>query len=196
MRITAQGPRSPHIYPFIQPFHDTPYDEERHKFDVRRRAEEVKKTWPGWMDTGLPGTGYGIGIHRTHPLSHLKSNFVQDVENLPLVYAKMMQGVYHRNGKRFYSRAKKAPEPAQHPYLTGEPCPVYGWKVTDRTGIRRFEAPHIEDRFRYKPYVALQEKKLMVDDDGDISPPKEIKKPATPKKEEKKSLRKRLFFWQ
>ena len=192
----------PYVYPFPQPFRDTPFDEDRFKTDIRLQSSLKRlkpPVYPEWMDKGLPGTGRAIGIYRAHPLSHLSDNFKTDIENLPRTLQMIISGVWHSNNKKFYSNHKKAPNPKVQPYLTGEPCPVYGWKVTDPSVIRQFEAPHIEDRSRYKPYVGVQERKMMESYTEGTSDSKSVtteKKPKEDAPKKDKPLLKRLFFWQ
>ena len=206
-KVSKHNLMNPRMYPFRQPFDDTPYDEERHKLGWRMvDLAKGSHQWPSWMDEGLPATGHGIGINRAHPLSQLKDNYSTDWESHGISRTLQMisQGKFHANGRRFYSRANKAPNPLEHPWLTGEPCPVYGWKVLDHDVIRKFETPVIVDKTRYKPYVAVQEKLLMDDvpvteaSGGPLSNDKkavEKKAPQADKPKKDKSMMKRLFFW-
>lgn len=186
---------APATYPFVKPFHDTPYDQDRSRFDKTHRLVEQRR-WPAWMDHGADGTGHGIGLHRTHPLSKLQGNMRRGTRDVPRVLNMMIQGVWHKSGNKLYFRGGKPPNPSKHPYLTGEPCPIYGWKITDPSVIREFNVPHVEkDKVRYKPYVALQERKIM----GSHAP-SQVKEGLVPKEEgtaksEAKPLMKRLFFW-
>lgn len=183
---------APAVYPFTKPFHDTPYDQDRTRFDKTRSLIRNNK-WPAWMDNGADGTGFGIGLHRSHPLSKLRGNLRRNPSEVPRVFSMMIQGVWHKSGNKLYFRGGKPPNPSVHPYLTGEPCPVYGWKVTDPSVIREFNLPQPEkDKARYKPYVALQERKIMggqapLKEHGALSP--------SPEKDDSKPLMKRLFFW-
>ncbi|KAH9598132.1 hypothetical protein LSM04_004470 [Trypanosoma melophagium] len=181
---------APSVYPFVKPFHDTPYDEDRGPHDVVRNRWRKNK-WPQWMDNGADGTGYGIGLHRVHPLSRLRGNLARGPTHVPRVLSMMIQGVWHKSGVKLYFRGGKPPNPSKHPYLTGEPCPVYGWKVTDESVIRQFNMP-IQDaaKVRYKPYVALQERKIM-----GINAPAVIPPDAPKRSTDAKPLVKRLFFW-
>ncbi|KPA81378.1 putative mitochondrial hypothetical protein [Leptomonas pyrrhocoris] len=183
---------APSVYPFVKPFHDTPYDQDRTRFDKTKNILHDNK-WPAWMDNGADGTGYGIGLHRAHPLSKLRGNLSRGQREVPRVLNMMIQGVWHKSGNKLYFRGGKPPNPSTHPYLTGEPCPIYGWKVTDPSVIREFNLPQPEkDKGRYKPYVALQERKIM----GVQAPMKEQSavSPAVGK-DDSKPLMKRLFFW-
>nr|CCC95561.1 unnamed protein product [Trypanosoma congolense IL3000] len=181
---------APSVYPFVKPFHDTPFDEDRCKHDfVKQRWRS--NDWPEWMDNGADGTGYGIGLHRTHPLSKLRGNLKRGPSHVPRVLGMMVQGVWHKSGVKLYFRGGKPPNPSVHPYLTGEPCPIYGWKVTDESVIRQFNVPVVEGSdLRYKPYVALQERKIM---GTQVSPHR--KTPVAGGAPESKPLVKRLFFW-
>ncbi|CCW61155.1 unnamed protein product [Phytomonas sp. EM1] len=184
---------APAVYPFTKPFHDTPYDQDRTRFDSTKNIVK-QNTWPAWMDHGIDGTGYGIGLHRAHPLSKLRGNLSRNPKEVPRVLAMMIQGVWHKSGTKLYFRGGKPPNPSKHPYLTGEPCPVYGWKITDPTVIREFDFPYVEpDKIRYKPYVALQERKIMGSDVAD-----QKGNPLTAVSQDDSStkpLAKRLFFW-
>ncbi|EPY29945.1 hypothetical protein STCU_01754 [Strigomonas culicis] len=185
---------APTTYPFVKPFHDTPYDQDRHPKDISNKLTH-KNTWPVWMDEGADGTGYGIGLHRSHPLSKLKGNLRRNPESIPRVLNMMMQGAWHKSGAKLYFRGGKPPNPSKHPYLTGEPDPVYGWRVTDPLVIREFNVPAVEkDKVRYKPYVALHERKIM---NMGLATPKEEKAVDTVAEEKgkEKPLMKRLFFW-
>ncbi|CBH17987.1 hypothetical protein, conserved [Trypanosoma brucei gambiense DAL972] len=181
---------APSVYPFVKPFHDTPYDQDRGRHDsVGQRYR--KNSWPEWMDNGADGTGYGIGLHRTHPLSRLRGNLKRSPSHVPRVLGMMIQGVWHKSGVKLYFRGGKPPNPSVHPYLTGEPCPLYGWKVTDESVIRQFNMPSIDGtNFRYKPYVALQERKIM-----GVQVPSDSVSLASGRTTESKPLAKRLFFW-
>lgn len=196
---------APSVYPFVKPFHDTPYDQDRTRHDVTKKISTPYQRWPKWMDEGADGTGYGIGLHRTHPLSKLQGNLKRGTRDVPRVLNMMIQGVWHKSGTKLYFRGGKPPNPSVHPYLTGEPCPVYGWKVLDESVTREFNVPNIDkEKLRYKPYVALHERKLMGSElisteDKNVSStsptasiaPREGKGSAV-----KKPLVKRLFFWQ
>jgi hypothetical protein len=139
------------------------------------------------MESGIDGTGRGIGLHRAHSLSTLKGNTQRTSQNVPRIFAAVMQGYRHESGITQYSRGRKVPNPSLHPFLTGEPCPVYGWKVLDHGVTRAFDAPHT-DKMRYKPYVAIHERRLT-----GIAP---LPAPTSPPpKESSKPLLKRLFFW-
>lgn len=182
---------APSTYPFVKPFHDTPYDQDRTKFD-RTKSLSGQQRWPAWMDNGADGTGYGIGLHRTHPLSKLRGNLKRGPRDVPRVLNMMIQGVWHKSGSKLYFRGGKPPNPSKHPFLTGEPCPVYGWRVTDPLVVRQFSIPSLEkEKVRYKPYVALQERKIM----GVRSPGAGTVIPAA-KLDASKPLMKRLFFWE
>lgn len=182
---------APSVYPFVKPFHDTPYDQDRGRYDQARRL--VKSgSWPTWMNSGADGTGYGIGLHRQHPLSKLRGNLRRSTQDVPRVLNMMIQGVWHKSGNKLYFRGGKPPNPSKHPYLTGEPCPVYGWKVTDPSVIREFNLPQPQkDKVRYKAYVALQERKIM----GSVVPIKKESSPLESDASSSKPLVKRLFFW-
>lgn len=181
---------APAVYPFVKPFHDTPYDQDRTKHDVTKGSLQARR-WPAWMDNGADGTGYGIGLHRAHPLSKLQGNLRRGEQDVPRVLNMMIQGVWHKSGAKLYFRGGKPPNPSKHPYLTGEPCPVYGWKVTDPSVIREFAVAHVEkEKVRYKPYVALQERRIM--GTGVLKPVEG--EPTKPGKSDK-PLAKRLFFW-
>lgn len=179
---------APTVYPFNKPFHDTPYDQDRHRHDNTRK--HVKKPeYPKWMDEGSDGTGFGIALHRTHPLSKLRGNLRRNPKNVPRIIQMMTQGVWHKSGRKLYFLGGKPPNPSQHPFLTGEPDPVYGWKVTEPLATRQFNVPAVEkDKQRYKPYVALQERKI-------IGTPVASSKTPAVKEPAKKPLMKRLFFW-
>lgn len=185
---------APTTYPFIKPFHDTPHDQDRTRFDVTNRlASKEKRKWPLWMDEGADGTGHGIGLHRTHPLSPLKGNLRRSPSHVPRVMNMMIQGVWHKSGNKLYFRGGKPPNPSTHPFLTGEPCPIYGWRVLDENATREFNVPQIDkEKMTYKPYVALHEKRLMPSDVVSHKPPG----PVQPEKDQRKPLVKRLFFWQ
>ena len=94
-----------------------------------------------------------------------------------------------------------------HPYLNGEPCPVYGWRILEHNyTARQFDAPQVPaDKLRYKPYVALHERRIVGEaeipaaskDDGKVVPTgsgEGGKKQQ--QQQESKPLLKRLFFWQ
>jgi hypothetical protein len=188
---------APTVYPFQKPFHDTPHDQDRTSHDVIHKAHNSSASWPAWMDHGADGTGHGIGLHRTHPLSRLRGNFKRGKQDVGRVFDMMIHGVWHKSGRKLYFSGGKPPNPSQHPFLTGEPCPIYGWKVTDASVIRQFNVPHVEkDKIRYRPYVALQERKIL----GDTYAVKSTGKSITTKKPRsehaQKPLMKRLFFWQ
>lgn len=191
---------APQVYPFRKPFYDTPYDEDRHRFDVTK-ASLTDKPYPEWLDKGANGYGRGIGVERTHPLSKLKGNFSREAADVPRMVQMMAKGVLHASGKYLYRRkVGKAPNPSRQPYLTGEPCPVYGWKHTDTMPTRKFETPFIQDRNRYKPYVGVQERQI-VENTPEI-PSAKSKAPvagagsaAQRESKESKPLLKRLFFW-
>jgi len=189
------------VYPFRKPFYDTPYDEDRHK--LNSRALDAKpKTYPAWMDHGYDGTGRSIGLHRTHPLSKATGNLQRDAEHVPRVFRAIIQGYAHRSGVTLYTGAK-LPRPHTHPYLTGEPCPVYGWRVLEPFVVRQFDTPQVSaDKQRYRPYVALHERRIIgesTEASAESARPRrdggEAKPPAT-KQQESKPLLKRLFFWQ
>jgi hypothetical protein len=194
--------QSPSVYPFPQPFKDTIADGNVNRKHVRRQ-EAFKNSWPAWMDEGSDGTGHGIGLHRTHPLSQLKGNLKRSPAHAPRIFNMMMKGVWHKSGVKLYFRGGKPPNPSMHPYLTGEPCPVYGWRVLDEGATRLFNVPVVEkDKVRYKPYVALQERKFITDVARETAaargPPKETALSAggdAAKSDDKKPLIKRLFFW-
>lgn len=119
----------------------------------------------------------------------------------------MIQGVWHKSGNKLYFRGGKPPNPSVHPYLTGEPCPVYGWKVLDERATRDYHVPNIDkEKMRYKPYVALHERRLMGvpvagGSSGNGAPDSATAPPPVPTSDvsndvpEKKPLVKRLFFW-
>ncbi|KAG8343759.1 hypothetical protein ERJ75_001365500 [Trypanosoma vivax] len=181
---------APTVYPFLKPFHDTPFDQDRGKHDaVSQRYRE--NSWPAWMDHGADGTGFGIGLHRTHPLSKLRGNLKRRPSHIPRVLNMMIQGVWHKSGVKLYFRGGKPPNPSTHPYLTGEPCPLYGWRVTDESVIRQFNVPTVDGaKMRYKPYVAIQERKIMGSEAQSHAGPLAVSKGA-----DAKPLVKRLFFW-
>ncbi|KAG5488781.1 hypothetical protein JIQ42_00398 [Leishmania sp. Namibia] len=195
--LKSTGPRravfhnAPSVYPFRKPFHDTPYDQDRGRLDKTKNLLRDNK-WPAWMDQGADGTGFGIGLNRAHPLSKLRGNLRRNPSEVPRVLNMMIQGVWHKSGNKLYFRGGKPPNPSTHPYLTGEPCPVYGWKITDPGVIREFNLPKPERDRRYKPYVALQERKIM-----GMQAPVHEQSPLTASKEstDSKPLMKRLFFW-
>lgn len=192
---------APTVYPFKKPFYDTPYDQDRSPLDVTKRGSNGNP-WPTWMDRGADGTGHGIGLHRTHPLSKLRGNYKRTPQHVPRIFRMVTQGVLHKSGVKLYFRGGKPPNPSVHPYLTGEPCAVYGWRVTDTAVIREFQVPHVEkEKMRYKPYVALHERRI-IGDAPVASPAKPAANdsavvPNGDAKEEKpsKPLMKRLFFW-
>jgi hypothetical protein len=195
--------RAPSVYPFPQPFKETIADGNVHPKHVTRQ-DAFKNNWPQWMDEGMDGTGHGIGLHRTHPLSDLRGNLRRTPSQTPRIFNMMMKGVWHKSGVKLYFRGGKPPNPSTHPYLTGEPCPVYGWRVMDHQVTRQFNVPALDkDKIRYKPYVALQERKFMTGTGAPVAQaPTDV--PALPTgqggspaaKDEKKPLLKRLFFWQ
>lgn len=192
---------APTTYPFLKPFYDTPHDQDRGRHDVVTVANTPRERWPAWMDHGADGTGAGIALYRSHPLSRLRGNFRRGKADVPRVFDMMIHGVWHKSGRKLYYRGGKPPNPSTHPYLTGEPCPVYGWKVTDSNVIRQFNVPHVEkDKMRYRPYVALQERRIL--GDTFATPSADGKKgksilPSKPRSEHaQKPLMKRLFFWQ
>lgn len=219
----ARFNEAPQVFPFHKPFLRTPYDEDRHKMRRRSmyRPTKDEQEPPQWQAVGINGTGHGVGLHRTHPLSPLRGNLQQTPENVPRIFQAVTQGFRHDNGNRLYYRGGKVPQPQMQPYLTGEPCPVHGWKITDHEVTRKFEAP-IQDKEKvtYKPYVALQEQQLYEETlekkpaalpasssaDGGASssssPPAPVPdKPAADGGAAKggktnKPLLKRLFFWQ
>lgn len=207
-RLRGVYHNAPTTYPFMKPFHDTPHDQDRTRFDVTKKQLTPSRSWPAWMDEGADGTGYGIGLHRTHPLSDLRGNLKRTPQHVPRVLNMMIQGVWHKSGNKLYFRGGKPPNPSTHPYLTGEPCPVYGWKVLDENVTREFNVPHIDkEKMRYKPYVALHERRLLgsqltpAEDtaaDGSSSRAVTVKEkgPNGSPQKEKKPLVKRLFFWQ
>jgi hypothetical protein len=143
------------------------------------------------MDEGADGTGHGIGLHRTHPLSRLRGNLKRSKSNVPYIFNMMIKGVYHKSGVKLYFKCGKPPNPSTHPFLTGEPCPLYGWKVTDPNVTRSFSVPVVEkEKMRYKPYVALQERKILGTQPMSTAPAK-----AKDSAKDTKPLMKRLFFW-
>ncbi len=194
--------QAPAVYPFPKPFHDTPFDEDRHRLD-RRNLHKYAKTYPAWMDKGYDGTGRSIGLYRAHPLSPLQGSLRRTKQDVPRIFRMMTQGVPHASGVTLYYRGGKVPKPNMHPYLTGEPCPVYGWKVLDYNVIRQFDAPQVPpEKARYKAYVALQERRLMgpaatlgskdtPKPSGGSAPPPAVKEDES----KSKPLLKRLFFW-
>lgn len=202
--LAATFHTAPSVYPFKKPFHDTPYDQDKHRLDVTHRHVKTSP-WPRWMDVGADGTGQGIGLHRVHPLSKLRGNMNRSPSNVPRIFDMMVHGVWHKSGRKLYFNGGKPPNPSTHPYLTGEPCPVYGWKVTDSHATRPFNVPHVEkEKVRYRPYVALQERKIL----GMSSAADHMEKGAAPpsgslaksasgdeSKSTSKPLMKRLFFW-
>lgn len=163
-----------------------------HYAHYERQHGETRPAAPAWMSEGFDGTGRGLGLYREHPLSQLKGNTERTPENTPKMLRAMITGIYHKSGVVMYFRGGKVPNPMKHPYLTGEPCPVYGWRVLDGDVIRKFEAPTVEkEKQRYKPYVAVQERELMkADNDLPAVPQK-----AASGKDDGKPLLKRLFFW-
>ena len=179
---------APSVYPFQKPFYDTPFDQDRPKPQSR-----VK--YPKWMQHGIDGTGRGIGLYRPHPLSKRnKGNYVRVSSEMPRIFSMMMNGVRHKSGHQLYSTSSKPPNPSKHPFITGSPHSVYGWRVNEPHLIKEFNTPHVsKDQIRYKPYVALHEKGLL----GSAIKPStssaaasdSVQKPAKP-------LLKRLFFWQ
>jgi hypothetical protein len=200
---TLRHGQAPAVYPFSKPFADTPHDQDRHRLNLERRKSEGHRTpgGPEWMRHGADGTGRGIALYRTHPLSKLKANTARSKENVPRIMTAMMQGFSHKSGRKMYYVGGKVPNPSLHPFLTGEPCPLYGWRVLDAGVIRQFEAPVIDaSKMRYKPYVALHERRLL-----GIDAPADGGKPAADGKEvavkgdgdaaDAKPLLKRLFFW-
>jgi hypothetical protein len=211
MRRTAvvRWGQAPNTYPYRKPFHRTPYDEDRHKMRRKSPYPTTEPRSPKWMYAGLDGTGRGIGLHRTHPLSSLTGNLQETQENIPRIFRAMMRGFSHTSGARLYYKGGKVPHPEMHPFLTGRPDPVHGWKILDHDVTRKFEAPIVDkERVVYKPYVALHEKKLYEDDDaqkkkdeaaaleagGPGAKPPVADKPRKDKSD--KPLLKRLFFWQ
>lgn len=195
---------APTTYPFVKPFRDTPYDQDRTHLDLAKKKLNNKNNWPTWMDEGADGTGYGIGLHRTHPLSKLRGNLRRSPQEIPRVLNMMIQGVWHKSGNKLYFRGGKPPNPSVHPYLTGEPCPVYGWKVLDENVTREFNVPNVEkEKVHYKPYVALHERRLMetgneVNSVVPLSSSDTTHKSGNSNSEriDRKPLVKRLFFWQ
>jgi hypothetical protein len=109
-----------------------------------------------------------------------------------------MQGFAHRSGVTLYT-GPKLPKPHLHPYLTGQPCPVYGWRVLEHSVIRAFDAPQLSaDKLRYKPYVALHERRIVgesVEASSESARPKGDSPPPAKKAQDAKPLLKRLFFW-
>lgn len=185
--------QAPAVYPFPKPFHSTPYDEDKHRLYVNNMP---RATFPDWMRSGMDGTGHGIGLHRNHPLSPLVGNLRRGKTEVPRIFKTMIQGVHHKSGVKLYYRGGKVPRPNMHPYLTGEPCPVYGWRVTDHNVTRQFDAPVVEpDKARYKAYVALQEKRLMAKAPQPGKPVALAASSQDKPKDESKPLLKRLFFW-
>lgn len=185
--------QAPTVYPFRKPFYDTPYDQDRHQKNLMTLRTK-KASYPAWMDHGYDGTGESIGLYRHHPLSKsLVGSLQRDHESVGRVFKSIIQGFHHKNGRTLYSGGK-LPNPSRHPYLTGEPCPVYGWRVIDHSIVRQFDAPQVSaEKARYKPYVALHERKII----GEETVVKKETPPETDnKKKEAKPLLKRLFFWQ
>lgn len=186
---------APSVYPWAKPFHDTPNDEDRHRLNFSMHKPTAAR-WPAWMEEGADGAGTGIGLHRSHPLSKLKGNLRRGKQDVPRVFQMMMTGVTHKSGLKLYYRGGKVPNPSKHPWLTGEPCPVYGWKVLDSNVIRQFTAPVVDkDKIVYKPYVALNEKKMMTDDGSLPEPDSTAPVPVDDAPKKEKPLMKRLFFW-
>lgn len=202
---------APSVYPFRKPFYDTPYDEDRHAMH-HSKTKQKRRPYPAWMDHGIDGTGSGIGLYRAHPLSKhhgiLADNLQRDTEHVPRVFKAMTQGFAHESGQKRYSTGSKLPQPQMHPYLTGEPCPVYGWRILDHNVPRNFDAPQVPlEKVRYKPYVALHERRIIGEDGSSstakISAKGEDKSVATKSSssegkggKDTKPLLKRLFFWQ
>ena len=204
---------APSVYPYHKPFLRTPYDQDRHKLRQRSpyapRAGIDATAPPAWLSKGIDGTGHGVGLARHHPLSTLTGNLQQTPENVERIMSATMTGFQHQNGRRLYYRGGKVPQPQMHPYLTGEPCPVHGWKILDHDVTRKFEAPtQDKERVTYRPYVALHEQKIHdMDKPAQIAAGGSPNAPATtdgstPKKppagggKKDKPLLKRLFFWQ
>ena len=187
---------NPSVYPFQQPFHDTPYDRQRTDFFPKQPTPLSQRSRSiAWMNNGFDGTGRAISIYRPHPLSELRGNFSQKIEDVPTMLNMMMKGVRHRSGLRFYYRGGKPPNPSKHPYLTGEPCPVYGWKVLDSGVTRQFHSPHVEKgQVLLKPYVALHERGILGNLSDDLAASPAGGSSAVSKKEDKPLLKK-LFFW-
>jgi hypothetical protein len=206
---------APSVYPFRKPFYDTPYDQDRHNnhFNSQRRRHQA---YPAWMDHGVDGSGRAVGLYRAHPLSKyygtLKDNLQRENEHVPRVFRAIAQGYAHFSGRTLYSNGAKLPQPQMHPYLTGEPCPVYGWRILDHNNVTRtFDAPQVPlDKVRYKPYVALHERRIVgeneipatpASDDSSTEGKKIVPKDDSSKggkkgSSESKPLLKRLFFWQ
>ena len=166
------------------------------------------------MDIGIDGTGRGAALHRAHPLSHLKDNTGRDFDDVGRMFQAMTQGINVKNGTTMYYRGGKVPNPSIHPYLTGEPCPVYGWRITDHKVIRHFDVPLMDrEKMKLKPYVALQDAALMekaksrrqqLDSEvaqqgvvGGATAPenKDVDKKDSKKQADDRPLLKRLFFW-
>ena len=190
------------VYPYRQPFYDTPYDGDRNPRDKQNPRGQA--AYPTWMDHGIDGTGHGAGLHRSHPLSPLKDNTERTFESVPRMFTAMTMGINARNGATMYYRGGKPPNPSKHPYLTGEPCPVYGFRVLDHQVARHFEMPVVDkEKQKYKPYVAMQDYAILKQATaasadsapgpvggatGGAAPPAKGEKPM-------EQLKKRLFFW-
>jgi len=193
------------VYPYRQPFYDTPYDEDRNPRDVNNAG--AVPPYPRWMDHGIDGTGYGAGLHRAHPLSKLNDNMQRDYASIPRIFGAMTMGINAKNGQMMYYRGGKPPNPSRHPYLTGEPCPVYGWRVTDHAVTRTFEMPVVDkEKQKYKPYCAMQDHRLLqaaaaAGSDGPApakakdAPAAAGAPPPAAKDKPMDQLKKRLFFW-
>jgi hypothetical protein len=201
--LLKKVPRAPPTYPFPKPFYDTPYDEDR---VLQRAKTEHRDAYPQWMDNGIDGSGLGAGMYRPHPLSKdMKSNLSRSKWNVPHIYDRMLHGFHLESGEKKGRKGKRIANPSRFPYLTGEPCPVFGWKITAPEAIRTFEVPAVDiEKIRYKPYVALNERKMMeksgvTSEEVGIAYKDEtaVAKQDEPdtKAPKDKPLLKKLFFW-
>jgi len=178
-------------YPYPEPFKHTPYEKKFHN--------PQPKTWPRWMDDGFDGTGKGIGLYRTHPLSKLKGNYSRKRDHIPQVIRLMTQGKFHASGRRYIRKSGRVPDPTRFPVLTGKPAALGGWSHEEPELLRTFEVPVMDESRQgvYKPYVALHEKAIVVssslEEEGNSKGSEVEVAEESPK--ESKSLRKRLFFW-
>ena len=199
---------APQVYPFRKPFYDTPYDQDRHGDHQWYRPRRTQAAYPAWMEHGIDGTGKSIGLYRAHPLSKyygtLTDNLQRTHADVPRVFRAITQGYAHTNGRTIYSAGAKLPQPQMHPWVNGEPCPVYGWRILEHNyTARQFDAPQVPaDKLRYKPYVALHERRIV--GEAEIPAASKDDKKVVPKdgsggedkKQDSKPLLKRLFFWQ
>ena len=184
-------------YPYPEPFKNTPYEKKFYTPAARH--------WPRWMDEGVDGTGSGIGLYRTHPMSKLKGNLSRKIDHIPYVIRLMVQGVYHASGEKYVRKHGRVPDPFRFPVLTGKPSGLVKWVHEEPELLRTFEVP-VPDELRkdvYKPYVALHEMGAVP---VDANKPLEIGAggssavalkggPGAAPPAESKPLKKRLFFW-